>query len=44
MSVYVNAIIKRYFYPDEWQAEQDRDSGFTKPTAEELQQMLDSWQ
>lgn len=44
MSVYVNAIIKRYFYPDEWQAEQDRNSGFTKPTEEELQQMLDSWQ
>lgn len=44
MSVYVNAIIRRYFYPDEWQAEQDRDSGFTKPTEEELQKMLDSWQ
>lgn len=38
-----NNVLKQ-FYPDEWQAEQDRNSGFTKPTEEELQQMLDSWQ
>lgn len=36
--------VQKQFYPDEWQAEQDRNSGFTKPTEEELQQMLDSWQ
>lgn len=36
--------VQKQFYPDEWQAEQDKNSGFTKPTEEELQQMLDSWQ
>ena len=36
--------VQKQFYPDEWRAEQDRNSGFTKPTEEELQQMLDSWQ
>lgn len=38
-----NNVLKQ-FYPDEWQAEKDKNSGFTKPTEEELQQMLDSWQ
>ena len=42
--VLFKANVQKQFYPDEWQAEQDRNSGFTKPTEEELQQMLDSWQ
>ena len=34
----------KQFYPDEWQAEQDKNSGFNKVSEEDLQRMLDEMQ
>ncbi len=36
--------VKKQFYPDEWQAEQDKNSGFNKVSDEDLQRMLDELQ
>ena len=36
--------VKKLFYPDEWRAEQDKNSGFNKVSEEELQRMLDEMQ
>ena len=36
--------VKKLFYPDEWQAEQDKNSGFNKVSEEDLQRMLDELQ
>ena len=36
--------VQKLFYPDEWQAEQDKNSGFDKVSEEDLQRMLDEMQ
>ena len=36
--------VQKQFYPDEWQAEQDKNSGFNRVSEEELQRMLDELQ
>ena len=36
--------VKKLFYPDEWQAEQDKNSGFNKVSEEDLQRMFDEMQ
>ena len=36
--------VQKQFYPDEWRAEQDKNSGFDKVSEEELQRMLDELQ
>lgn len=36
--------VQKQFYPDEWQAEQDKNSGFNKVSDEDLQRMLDELQ
>ena len=43
MSVYINEIIKQYFYPDEYRKEQESGKGFGEPlTEDEIQQLIDS--
>lgn len=36
--------VMKQFYPDEWKAEQDKNSGFNKVSEEDLQRMLDELQ
>lgn len=36
--------VQKQFYPDEWRAEQDKNSGFNKVSEEDLQRMLDEMQ
>lgn len=36
--------VQKQFYPDEWRAEQDKNSGFNKVSEEDLQRMLDELQ
>ena len=36
--------VQKQFYPDEWRAEKDKNSGFNKVSEEDLQRMLDELQ